>query len=53
VVHGSGSTVVIITGDVLARDGKNIGDLHSLILEVLTAWEGLLGRWGLLPQRAV
>ena len=39
---GSGPATVIITGEVVDGNGKQIGDLHTLLEEALTAWEGLL-----------
>lgn len=44
---GSGSTTVIITGDVVAPDGKRIGDLRKLLKDGLAALENILVGWGL------
>ncbi len=46
-VHGPGSAAVVVTGDVLAKDGARIGDLSSLLEAALDAWEKVLARWGL------
>ena len=39
---GSGTAKVIITGDILDRDGNKIGDLHKTVLEAIKAWESVL-----------
>ena len=39
---GSGTAKVIITGDILDRDGNKIGDLHKTALEAIEAWESVL-----------
>lgn len=39
---GSGTAKVIITGDILDRDGNKIGDLHKTALEAIEVWESLL-----------
>ena len=44
-VRGPGTAAVILTGDVIASDGTRIGDLHSILLEALEAWEKLVHEW--------
>jgi len=39
---GSGTAKVIITGDILDRDGNKIGDLHKTVSEAIGAWETVL-----------
>lgn len=41
-VAGSGTAKVIITGDILDRDGNKIGDLHKTLLEAVEVWESVL-----------
>ena len=41
-VAGPGTAKVIITGDILDRDGNKIGDLHKTILEAVEVWESVL-----------
>jgi hypothetical protein len=39
---GGGSAKVIVTGQVIDKDGKAIGDLYELALSAVDAWEALL-----------
>ncbi|MGB5925639.1 MAG: hypothetical protein WBH01_06050 [Dehalococcoidia bacterium] len=41
-VTGSGTATVIITGDILDRDGNKISDLHKTMLEAVEVWESIL-----------
>jgi hypothetical protein len=41
-IVGSGTAKVIITGDILDRDGNKIGDLHKTVLEAVKVWESVL-----------
>ncbi len=41
-IAGSGTAKVIITGDILDRDGNKIGDLHKTVLEAVKVWESVL-----------
>lgn len=45
-IAGSGAAKVIITGDILDRDGNKIGDLHKTALETVKVWENVLGDFG-------
>jgi len=45
-ILGDGTAKVIISGDILDRDGNNIGDLHKTALEAVEAWESVLGDFG-------
>jgi len=38
-VSGSGSTSVVVTGQIVDSAGANIGDLYDLQIEALKAWE--------------
>ena len=46
VITGSGNAKVIITGDILDRNGNKIGDLYNTVLEGVEVWEGVLGDFG-------
>jgi hypothetical protein len=41
-VTSVGNTAAVITGDVLDRDGKRIGELQELLQAGVAEWEGLL-----------
>ncbi len=41
-IAGSGSAKVIITGDVIDKDGNRIGDLSEIAVTAVEAWEQLL-----------
>ena len=43
---GSGTAKVIISGDILGRDGNKIGDLHKTALEAVKVWESVLVDFG-------
>lgn len=45
-ILGNGTAKVIISGDILDRDGNNIGDLHKTALEAVKVWESVLGGFG-------
>ena len=45
-VLGDGTAKVIIPGDILDRDGNNIGNLYKTVLEAAEAWESVLGDFG-------
>lgn len=45
-VSGDGTAKVVITGDILDRDGNKIGDFHSTALEAVEAWESVLSDLG-------
>jgi hypothetical protein len=45
-VSGDGTTKVVVSGDILDKDGNNIGDLHKTALEAVEAWENVLGDFG-------
>ena len=45
-VSGDGTAKVIVSGDILDKDGNNIGDLHKTALEAVEAWEKVLGDFG-------
>jgi len=45
-IAGSGTAKVIITGDILDKDGNKIGDLHKTALEAVKVWESVLGSFG-------
>jgi hypothetical protein len=37
---------VVVTGQVVDKDGKVLGDLYTLGLDAVAAWEALLRRYG-------
>jgi len=43
---GTGEAKVIITGDILDRDGNKIGDLHETLLKAIKDWEKVLSEFG-------
>lgn len=43
---GNGTAKIIFSGDILDRDGNNIGDLHKTALEAVEVWERVLGDFG-------
>ena len=45
-VLGDGTAKVIVSGDILDKDGNNIGDLHKTALEAIEAWESVLSDYG-------
>lgn len=45
-VLGDGSASVVITGQVVDKDGKVLGDLFSMELKAVQAWETLLAEYG-------
>jgi hypothetical protein len=45
-VIGNGNAKVIITGDILDRDGKKIGDLYKTLLKAINNWEEVLREFG-------
>ena len=45
-VSGDGTAKVIVSGDILDKDGNNIGNLHKAALEAVEAWESVLGDFG-------
>lgn len=45
-ILGDGTAKVIITGDILDRDGNKIGDLYNTALEAVEAWESVLDNFG-------
>lgn len=45
-VLGDGTAKVIVSGDILDKDGNNIGDFHIIALEAVEAWESVLGDFG-------
>jgi len=45
-IAGSGIAKVIITGDILDKDGNKIGDLHKTALEAVKVWESVLDSFG-------
>jgi hypothetical protein len=50
---GDGSATVVVTGTVVDKDGKLIGDLYATELQAVKAWEALLTEYGvLLPDAA-
>ena len=46
-IAGSGTAKVIVTGDILDRDGNKIGDLHKTALEAVEVWEKVLSDFSL------
>jgi len=46
-ITGSGDAKVIITGDIIDRDGNKIGDLYGTLLKAINDWEKLLIDFGL------
>jgi hypothetical protein len=45
-VIGDGNAKVIITGDMLDRDGNKIGDLYKTLLKAINDWEKVLTEFG-------
>jgi hypothetical protein len=45
-VSGDGSACAIVTGNVVDKDGKLLGDLFAIEQQALGAWEGLLADFG-------
>ena len=45
-ILGDGTVKVIISGDILDRDGNKIGDLYKTALEAVKVWESVLGDFG-------
>jgi len=45
-VIGDGNAKVIITGDILDRDGNKIGDLYETLLKAINDWEKVLAEFG-------
>ena len=45
-VSGDGTAKVIVTGDILDKDGNCIGRLHEIALEAVEAWENVLSDFG-------
>jgi hypothetical protein len=45
-IAGSGNAKVIITGDILDKDGNKIGDLHDTLLKAIKDWENVLVEFG-------
>ena len=41
-IIGNSSAKVIITGDILDRDGNKVGDLHETLLKAINDWEKVL-----------
>ena len=46
-ITGDGTAKVIISGDILDRDGNNIGDLYNTALESVKVWESVLSKFGI------
>ncbi len=45
-VLGDGTAKVVVSGDILDKDGNNIGELHEIALEAIEAWESVLSDYG-------
>ncbi len=45
-IIGNGNAKVIITGDILDRDGNKIGDLYETLLKAIDDWEKVLSDFG-------
>jgi hypothetical protein len=45
-IVGLGMAKVIITGDILDRNGNKIGDLYETLLEACEVWQKVLGEFG-------
>lgn len=45
-VSGNGTAKVVVSGDILDKDGNNIGDLHKIALEAVEDWENVLSDYG-------
>jgi hypothetical protein len=41
-VLGDGLAEGVISGDVMSKEGKSIGDFHKIALDVVAAWESVL-----------
>lgn len=49
-IIGDGNAKVIITGDILDRDGNKIGDLYETLLKAINDWEKVLSEFGMKIQ---
>jgi len=45
-IIGDGNAKVIITGDILDKDGNKIGDLYETLLKAINDWEKVLTEFG-------
>ena len=50
-VRGDGMASVIVTGQVVDKDGNVIGGLYETGLKAVAAWESLLGQYGVTLPR--
>ena len=48
-VSGSGTAVAVVTGDIVDKDGKSIGDLHATASEAVTRWLEVATELGAIP----
>jgi len=46
-IKGAGAAKVIITGDILDKDGNKVGDFYSTVSKALEAWERVLDIFGI------
>jgi hypothetical protein len=51
-IVGDGSACAVITGDVVDKDGKPLGDLFDIEQRAVEVWESLLQDYGVLPTTA-
>jgi len=47
-VVGKGKSAVIVTADILDKDGNNIGNFYDVASEALSAWEEVLNKFDVL-----
>ena len=45
---GNGSATAVVTGDVVDKDNKPIGDLYDIANKAVKGWENLLADFGLI-----
>jgi len=45
-ISGDGTAKVVVSGDILDKDGNNIGNLRETALEAVKAWERVLSDFG-------
>lgn len=46
-IAGAGTAKIIITGDILDKEGNKIGDFYNTVLKALEAWENVLDIFGI------
>lgn len=52
-VSGNGSSVAVLTGEIVDNNEKIIGDFRSIILEAVRDWETAFSEFGILNKRKI